>query len=47
MSGHGEGFAGPGERIIVVAGAPFGTVGGTNNPRIATVSGQGDGRGRA
>ncbi len=32
-----EGFAGPGERIIVVAGVPFGTVGGTNNLRIATV----------
>ncbi len=34
-----EGFAGPGERIIVVAGVPFGTVGGTNNLRIATVGG--------
>ena len=32
-----EGFAGPGERIIVVAGVPFGTIGGTNNLRIATV----------
>ena len=32
-----EGFAGEGERIIVVAGVPFGTVGGTNNLRIATV----------
>jgi pyruvate kinase len=32
-----EGFASPGERIIVVAGVPFGTVGGTNNLRIATV----------
>jgi pyruvate kinase len=32
-----EGFAGPGERIIVVAGVPFGTSGGTNNLRIATV----------
>ncbi len=34
-----EGFAGPGERIIVVAGVPFGTPGGTNNLRIATVTG--------
>ena len=34
-----EGFAGAGERIIVVAGVPFGTVGGTNNLRIATVGG--------
>ena len=34
-----EGFAGPGERIIVVAGVPFGTSGGTNNLRIATVVG--------
>ncbi len=34
-----EGFAGPGERIIVVAGVPFGTSGGTNNLRIATVGG--------
>ncbi len=28
-----EDLAGPGERIIVVAGVPFGTVGGTNNLR--------------
>ena len=35
-----EGFAGAGERIIVVAGVPFGTLGGTNNLRIATVVGQ-------
>jgi pyruvate kinase len=34
-----EGFAGAGERIIVVAGVPFGTPGGTNNLRIATVGG--------
>ena len=34
-----EGFARPGERIIVVAGVPFGTIGGTNNLRIATVGG--------
>ncbi len=32
-----EGFAGEGERIIVVAGVPFGTSGATNNLRIATV----------
>jgi len=32
-----EGFAEPGERIIVVAGVPFGTRGATNNMRIATV----------
>jgi pyruvate kinase len=32
-----EGFAGEGERIIVVAGVPFGTPGATNNLRIATV----------
>ncbi len=34
-----EGFAGAGERIIVVAGVPFGGSGGTNNLRIATVGG--------
>ncbi len=34
-----EGFAGAGERIIVVSGVPFGTPGGTNNLRIATVGG--------
>ena len=34
-----EGFAGTGERIIVIAGVPFGTPGGTNNLRIATVGG--------
>ena len=33
-----EGFAGEGERIIVVAGVPLGTPGGTNNLRIATVA---------
>jgi pyruvate kinase len=32
-----EGFAGEGERIIIVAGVPFGTSGATNNLRIATV----------
>ncbi len=35
-----EGYAGAGERIIVVAGVPFGTSGGTNNLRIAMVGGQ-------
>jgi pyruvate kinase len=35
-----EGFAGAGERIIVVSGVPFGTPGGTNNLRIATVGAQ-------
>ena len=34
-----EGFAGEGDRIIVVAGVPFGTPGATNNLRIATVGG--------
>ncbi len=33
-----EGFAGVGERVLVVAGVPFGTSGGTNNLRIATVA---------
>ena len=32
-----EGFAAPGERIIIVAGVPFGTPGATNNMRIAYV----------
>jgi pyruvate kinase len=32
-----EGFARDGERVIVVAGVPLGTPGGTNNLRIATV----------
>jgi len=36
-----DGFAGPGERVIVVAGVPFGTPGSTNNLRIATVSAEG------
>ena len=36
-----DGFASPGERVIVVAGVPFGTPGSTNNLRIATVSGEG------
>ena len=33
-----DGFARTGERIIVVAGVPFGTPGSTNNLRIATVT---------
>jgi pyruvate kinase len=33
-----EGVAGEGERIIIVAGAPFGPPGATNNLRIATVA---------
>ena len=36
-----EGFAQPGERIIVVAGVPFGRSGGTNNMRIAAVGPEG------
>ena len=32
-----EGFAGVGERVLVVAGVPFGTPGSTNNLRIAVV----------
>jgi pyruvate kinase len=36
-----EGFAKPGERIIVTAGVPFGTPGTTNMLRIAFVSGDG------
>ena len=36
-----EGFAQPGERIIVVAGVPFGRSGGTNNMRIAEVGPEG------
>jgi len=39
-----DGFAGVGERIIVVAGVPFGTPGSTNNLRIAVV-GPGGGSG--
>ncbi len=34
-----EGFAEPGERILVVAGVPFGTPGATNMVRIALVEG--------
>jgi len=36
-----EGFAGAGERIIVAASVPFGTPGGANNLRIATVGRRG------
>jgi pyruvate kinase len=33
-----DGFAGVGERVLVVAGVPFGTPGSTNNLRIAVVA---------
>ncbi len=36
-----EGFAKAGDRVLVVAGVPFGKSGGTNNLRIATVSADG------
>ena len=36
-----DGFAGVGERVLVVAGVPFGTPGSTNNLRIAVVSADG------
>ncbi len=36
-----EGFAGVGERVLVVAGVPFGTPGSTNNLRIAVVGADG------
>ena len=39
-----EGFANPGERVIVVAGVPFGKSGGTNNMRIAIVTKEGAAR---
>jgi pyruvate kinase len=32
-----DGFAQPGERIVVIAGVPFGTPGSTNNLRVVTV----------
>ena len=38
-----EGFAKPGQRIIVVGGVPFGTPGSTNMLRIAQVAVDGDG----
>jgi pyruvate kinase len=36
-----DGFAQPGERVIVVAGVPFGTPGATNNMRIALIAAEG------
>ena len=36
-----DGFVGAGERIIVVAGVPFGTPGSTNNLRIAVIGADG------
>jgi pyruvate kinase len=36
-----DGFALPGERVIVVAGVPFGTPGATNNMRIALIAAEG------
>lgn len=38
---HSEGFASPGERIIITAGVPFGTPGATNLLRIAYVGSDG------
>jgi pyruvate kinase len=35
-----EGFAGPGERIVVTAGVPLGTPGATNLLRVAFVGGR-------
>jgi pyruvate kinase len=40
---HTEGFARPGERIIITAGVPLGTPGATNMLRIATVGADGSG----
>ncbi|MTI00124.1 pyruvate kinase [Roseibium sp. RKSG952] len=40
---HTEGFARPGQRIIVTAGVPFGTPGSTNMLRIAFVGSDGQG----
>ncbi|HEY1735917.1 MAG TPA: pyruvate kinase [Methylovirgula sp.] len=37
-----EGFASPGDRIIIVAGVPFGSPGATNTVRIAYVEGEPD-----
>jgi pyruvate kinase len=36
-----DGFAQPGERVIVVAGVPFGTPGATNNMRISVIAAEG------
>jgi pyruvate kinase len=38
---HDEGFAKPGQRIIITAGMPFGTSGATNLLRIATIGPEG------
>jgi pyruvate kinase len=38
------GFAKPGDRVLVVAGVPFGRSGGTNNLRIATIEDDGGSR---
>jgi pyruvate kinase len=32
-----EGFARPGDRIVIVAGIPFGRQGSTNNIRVARI----------
>ncbi|MBV5263604.1 pyruvate kinase [Pinisolibacter aquiterrae] len=40
---HGEGWARPGQRVIVVGGVPFGTPGSTNMLRIAFVGADGSG----
>jgi pyruvate kinase len=37
----GEGFASPGDRIIIVAGMPFGSPGATNMVRLALVGEKG------
>jgi pyruvate kinase len=37
-----DGFAKAGERVIVVAGVPFGTPGTTNMVRIATIGADSD-----
>jgi pyruvate kinase len=34
---HGEGFAGPNDRVIIIAGVPFGTPGATNMIRVAFI----------
>jgi pyruvate kinase len=36
---HHEGFAEPGQRIVITAGVPFGTPGATNVLRIAWIEG--------
>jgi pyruvate kinase len=37
---HKEGFAGPGERVVITAGVPLGTPGATNMLRVAFVGGK-------